>query len=163
MVILQATDHNLQRLHYQHLAASFPSTSLTAHLVTEEDFTCTFNLWQCPIFRALSAQLSTFKTKTWRLPLHPALPYPTATLPISPSAASCPRPALCDLREEGRLVKCQGWETGCEKSQLLRSTMVAFLVERQNLFSGYDDSCFTEEHTKIFPSQVCLLVNNSSC
>lgn len=40
--------------------------------------------------------------------------------------------------------------------------MVAFLVERQNLFSGYDDSCFTEEHTKIFPSQVCLLVNNSS-
>lgn len=40
---------------------------------------------------------------------------------------------------------------------------MALLVERQNLFSGYDDSCFTEELThKIFPSQVCLLVNNSS-
>lgn len=124
MVILQATDYNLQRLHHQHLSAPFPSTSLTAYLMTEEDFTCTYLFYgsipslghflhSCPCLRQKPEDF---------LPHWPHSPTPPVLPPV-PDLFS-------DLRKEGRLVKCQGWETRHENYSPPRSTTVTFQEDR---------------------------------
>lgn len=164
MVILQATDYNLQRLHHQHLSAPFPSTSLTAYLMTEEDFTCTYLFYgsipslghflhSCPCLRQ--------KPEDFQCNLHCLTPL--ATLPNTPSAASCPRPVLWSQEggEIGQMPRMgdKAWklQPPQEHHSDFPRRQVEFVFRIWFMFYGR-----THTQKNIFPSHVCLLVNNSS-
>lgn len=104
-----------------------------------------------------------FKTKTWRLPMQPALPYPIGHTPQHPQC--------CFLSQTCSLISGRrgDWSNAKDGRQGMKITapqehhsdfprrQVEFVFRIWFMFYGR-----THTQKNIFPSHVCLLVNNSS-